>query len=128
MKPRPRNLADRVIELERQCPSKQGSRFFMIWGKNDADCTAKLKKANADGELKRGDRFDMKIWTKPAPIPGSRWTSFRQMMDDEDFLVWHEATAARSEKPEIGPPSRDLLQYSTEELCELITASLPCVA
>jgi hypothetical protein len=32
MKPRPRNLADRVIELERQCPSKQGSRFFYDLG------------------------------------------------------------------------------------------------
>jgi hypothetical protein len=49
------------------------------------------------------------------------------MMNDEDFSVWYDATA-RSEKPEIGPPSRALLEYSTEELCEFIAGSLPCVA
>jgi hypothetical protein len=53
----------------------------MIWGKDDADCATKLQTAKTNGEVKLADRFDMKIWTKPAPMPAPRWTSFPRMME-----------------------------------------------
>jgi hypothetical protein len=127
MKTRPRNLAERVMELEQRCP-KEPSRFYMIWGQDDADCAAKLKKAKADGEIKRADRFDIKVWTKSIPIPAPRWTSFPQM-EDEEFEAWYHAMPNRSQVVEMDASSRALmLQYSNEDLCEILIASLPCIA
>ena len=64
MKPRSRNLVERVIELERRRP-KQASRFYMIWGKDDADCATKLKTAKTNGEVKLADRFDTRFGPNP---------------------------------------------------------------
>jgi hypothetical protein len=126
MKTRPRNLAERVIELERRCPKKP-SRFYMIWGKDDADCATKLKKAKADREIKRGDRFDMKVWTKPSSMPTPRWTSFPEMLEGEEFQIWYDAMPNRSQESEMDASSRALmLQYSTEDLYGILVASLPC--
>jgi hypothetical protein len=108
MKTRSRNLAERVMELERRCPNEP-SRFYMIWGKDDADCATKLKKAKTDGEIKRGDRFDMKVWTNPAPMPAPRWTSFPQMLEVGEFEVWYDAMPDRSQELEMGASSRALM-------------------
>jgi len=127
MRTRPRNLAERVMELERRC-QKEPSRFYMIWGQDDADCAAKLEKAKADGEIKRADKFDIKVWTKSIPMPAPRWTSFPEMLDSEEFQAWYDAMPNRSQESEMDASSRALmLQYSTEDLYEVLLASLSCV-
>src|ERR1700726_1335631 len=58
----------RVVKLERLRRPK-GARFFMIWGRDEADLARKLAKAKAEGDLLPGDRFDTRIWTYSSALP-----------------------------------------------------------
>jgi hypothetical protein len=59
MNRRPDNLNGRIVKLEdlyRRRP--RDNRFFLIWGRDEADLARRLAKAKADGDLLPGDRFD----------------------------------------------------------------------
>ena len=86
MKRRPNNLIDRVIALERLRRPK-GGRFFMIWGRDDADLASKLNNAKAIGDVRVGDKFNAAIWTSPTQPPGARWVSLDEVSDEELVIL-----------------------------------------
>ena len=61
MNRRPNSFIGRVIVLERLRRPK-GGRFFMIWGKDDADLASKLSKAEAEGGHLPAERRARSTW------------------------------------------------------------------
>jgi len=80
------SLAGRVGKLERlQRP--EVSSFYLIWGRDAADLANKLHDAKERGVVKRGDKFDARVWTRPDPPPAPRWTVANEMSVDELTIV-----------------------------------------
>jgi hypothetical protein len=114
----PNNLKGRVVELERLRRPK-GARFFMIWGRDEADLATKLTKAKADRDLLPGDRFDTKIWTcSSAPSP-PRWTRLDEMSREELVIL------ADGKDDHLHPSIA--CQWSDAELSDLYADSLRCL-
>jgi hypothetical protein len=85
---RPDSLKGRIVKLERLCGRRsEGGRFFMIWGRDDADLERKLNEAKSGDDLSPGDRFDAKIWTSFDPPPLPRWTRLDEMGREELVLI-----------------------------------------
>jgi hypothetical protein len=120
MNRQPNSLKGRVVKLESFCKQRpRDSRFFMIWGKDEADIEGKLHAAKAGGDLNPGDRFNAKIWTGPGLPPAPRWTQLNEISDDELAVL---ATGGREEQhlhPSIAS------QWSDADLSESYANSLP---
>jgi hypothetical protein len=128
----PRGLSDRVIKLEAKRKPVHGSELFVIWGKDAADLESKIKKAKTTGDLKSGDRCSAHIWPRSSKMPPSRRTSllamFKSNMNDHELEAWFEARGlVRGREAPEGPrhPSPDSLNFSSEQLCEIIASELP---
>src|SRR5271169_2167498 len=104
------NLIGRVIELERLRRPK-GGRFFMIWGRDDADLASKLSNAKASGDARVGDKFNAAIWTSPAQPPDARWVSLDEVSHEE--LVILAGRQAKTESSDNG--NLNFARYSDAE-------------
>src|SRR5258707_468755 len=111
MNRRPNNLRSRVIELERFRPPK-GGRFFMIWGRDDADVLRKLTSAKVDRDLQPGDSFDTKIWSYSSEPPPPRWISLAEMTYEELEIV----AGGKNHEDRRAHPS--FVHWSNNELSE----------
>jgi hypothetical protein len=118
MNRRPGRLADRVAELEKRRPS--GGRFYMIWGKDEAECANKLTEAKTNGDLQHGDRYDSKIWPHDSPMPPSRWTTLDQTGHEELRTI-----CSPVEREAERAPHSFADQYSDADLCEIFAGGLP---
>jgi hypothetical protein len=118
MNRRPGKLADRIIELEKRRPSERG-RFYLIWGKDEADCSSKLTEARAKGDISRGDRYDVKIWPHSSSVPPSRWTTLDQTSHEELATI-----CDLNGRPEELRSSSILRQYSKADLNEFYADGL----
>ena len=100
----------------------KSGRFFMIWGRDDADLASKLSNAKAEGALRLGDRFDTRIWTYSVlPPPPPRWISLDEMTCDELAMI------AAGEDREARPlHSSTASQWSDAELSEIYANGLRC--
>jgi hypothetical protein len=88
MNRQPNSLKGRVVRLESLCARRpRDSRFFMVWGKDNADIERKLHAAEEGGELASGDRFDAKIWTGSGTPPLPRWTKLDEMSREELVII-----------------------------------------
>ena len=118
MNRRPNNLKGRVVELERLRRPK-GARFFMIWGRDKADLARKLAKAEAEGDLLPGDRFDTRIWTNSSAPPPPRRTRLDEMSHEELVIL----AGGENRKDKYLPPSI-ACQWTDAELSDFYADSL----
>jgi hypothetical protein len=124
MNRRPNNLNGRIVKLEAVCRRPpRDSRFFMIWGRDDADLGRKLSDAKNGGDLVPGDRFDTKVWTHSSEPPSPRWTRLDEMGDDELTVI----TGGEDREDKNLPPSVSD-QWTDAELSDFYAGSLPRVA
>jgi hypothetical protein len=122
----PKSLGDRIVRLEAGRKKSGGSDLFLVWGKNPVDLKRKIKHARSAGELKSGDRFWAGIWPSSTEMPASRRTSVFAMFEDlnGELEAW---LGTMGHKRPGGPchPNPDLLEFSSEQLCEIVASHLP---
>jgi|HubBroStandDraft_2_1064218.scaffolds.fasta_scaffold127670_2 hypothetical protein len=80
------SLSTRVEKLE-QVSRPEGDKFYMIWGKTEADLADALSEAKTSGALVKGGRFDIRLWTHAAEPPPPRWTTLAEMDRDELTII-----------------------------------------
>lgn len=115
------SLTARVGKLERlQRP--EVSSFYLIWGRNEADLAKKLDDAKTRGVIKRGDRFDARVWTRPDPPPAPRWTVANEMTVDELTIV-----VGREDRDPDGWRHPSVSGLSSAQLSNIYAEHLPVI-
>lgn len=115
------SLSGRVGRLERlQRP--EVSSFYLIWGRDEADLAIKLDDAKTRGILKRGDKFDARVWTRPDLPPAPRWTRANEMSVDELTIV-----VAREDRDPNAWRDSSVSRLSSAELSDIYAQHLPLV-
>ena len=124
----PNNIAGRLGELEKRFRHSGGGRFYLIWGRDEADCADKLRAAKLNGDLHVGDRYDTKIWPHSIAPPEPRLTALHQVSDEELNTITLIHSMERQESHlEPLPSSSVTCQYSDAELSEIYAEGLPTV-
>jgi hypothetical protein len=120
MNRRPDNLNGRIVKLEglyRRRP--RDNRFFLIWGRDEADLAQRLAKAKADGDLLPGDRFESRIWSHASAPPPPRRTALHEVNDEELRII------AGGGEGEVEHPDPSIAcQWTDAELSEFYANSL----